>query len=143
MDTGIERLLISLYKTAQLPIRVEKPWGYELVYAATPYYVGKILHVMSGEELSLQYHNKKRESNLLQSGRIALIRGSNALTSSPDFAQLTEIVLEPGNVWTNEPGDIHTIRALVDSDILEVSTPELDDVVRLRDNYKRQGTTAP
>ena len=142
MDT-IEHLLLTLYGTTQLPIKVDKPWGYELVYAATPLYVGKILHVARGEELSLQYHNKKHESNLLQSGRIVLVRGLCAFDSHCDFTALTEKTLEPGDVWTNRPGDIHTIRAITDSDILEVSTPELDDVVRLRDNYQRTGTTKP
>jgi mannose-6-phosphate isomerase len=140
-------LLHDLYGTTELPIRVEKPWGFEIVYAATDKYVGKIIHVNKGHELSLQYHNKKQESNLLQQGRLVLIRGPNALESRQSTkdiqAQLAEQIIEPGHVWTNLPGDVHTVRALVDSEFLEVSTPELDDVVRLKDLYAREGTSKP
>jgi mannose-6-phosphate isomerase len=120
----------------ELPRRVEKPWGYEIWYGVTDAYVGKILHVNAGHRLSLQYHEHKDESNYLLSGRLKLIKGER-----PDA--LTEVLLEPGAVWRNRPGDIHTIEAVADADVLEVSTNHLDDVVRLQDDYGREGTSAP
>ena len=116
-----------------LPRRVEKPWGYELWYAVTDRYAGKILHVDAGHRLSLQYHHHKDESNYLLSGRLKLVKG----TSADD---LIEVEIGPGHVWRNLPGEIHTIEAIEDADVLEVSTPELDDVVRLEDRYGRSGT---
>lgn len=118
-----------------LPRRVEKPWGYEIWWAATDEYVGKILHVNKGHRLSLQYHEKKDESCYVLAGRLILVQGE-----SEDA--LTERTMSVGDVWRNTPGVIHTIEALEDSDVLEASTPYLDDVVRLRDNYGREGTNA-
>jgi mannose-6-phosphate isomerase-like protein (cupin superfamily) len=118
-----------------LPRHVDKPWGHELWYALTDRYAGKILHVEAGHRLSLQYHDNKDESSYLLSGRLKLIKG----TSEGD---LTEIEIGPGHTWRNRPGEIHTIEALEDADVLEVSTPEVDDVVRLSDSYGREGTTA-
>jgi mannose-6-phosphate isomerase len=118
-----------------LPRRVDKPWGHELWYALTDRYAGKILHVEAGHRLSLQYHDRKDESNYLLSGRLKLVKG----TTTDD---LTEIEIGPGYTWRNEPGEIHTIEAIETADVLEVSTPELDDVVRLSDSYGREGTTA-
>jgi len=119
-----------------LPKRVPKPWGYELWYAHTDSYAGKILHVDRGHRLSLQYHHVKDESAYLLSGRVLLVQG-------PTAQELEERELEPGSVWRNLPGQVHTIEALEDSDVLEVSTPHLDDVVRLSDSYGREGTSAP
>ena len=116
--------------------RVEKPWGYEIWYALTEEYAGKILHVEQGHRLSLQMHEPKDESCYLLTGRLLLIKG-------PTTDELTEKTLGPGQTWRNRPGEIHTIAALEDSDVLEVSTPHLDDVVRLRDDYGRQGTSQP
>jgi mannose-6-phosphate isomerase-like protein (cupin superfamily) len=118
-----------------LPRRVDKPWGYELWWALTDRYAGKILHVDAGHRLSLQYHDAKDESSYLLSGRLKLVKG----TSEDD---LREVEIEPGHVWRNRPGEIHTIEAIEDADVLEVSTPELDDVIRLSDSYGREGTTA-
>jgi mannose-6-phosphate isomerase len=118
---------------AALPRRVEKPWGYEIWWAATDQYVGKILHVDKGHRLSLQYHEKKDESNYVLAGRLILVQGD-----SEDA--LTERTVSVGDVWRNHPGTIHTIEALEDSDVLEASTPYLDDVVRMRDDYGREGT---
>jgi mannose-6-phosphate isomerase len=118
-----------------LPRRVDKPWGHELWYALTDRYAGKILHVAAGHRLSLQFHEAKDESSYLLSGRLKLIKG----TSADD---LTEIEIGPGHTWRNVPGEVHTIEAIEDSDVLEVSTPEVDDVVRLSDSYGREGTTA-
>jgi mannose-6-phosphate isomerase len=119
-----------------LPHRVEKPWGYEIWYGITDSYVGKILHVDAGQRLSLQYHEVKDESNYLLSGRLLLVKGASADT-------LSETEIGPGFVWRNLPGEIHTIEAIEDADVLEVSTNHLDDVVRLQDNYGREGTSAP
>ena len=120
----------------RLPIRVEKPWGYEIWYAWTEQYVGKILHVNRGGRLSLQYHRRKDETSYVLRGRLLLTKGPNA-----ERLVVTEV--GEGHVWRNRPGEIHTLEALEDADVLEVSTPELDDVVRLRDRYGRAGTSAP
>jgi mannose-6-phosphate isomerase-like protein (cupin superfamily) len=118
------------------PETVEKPWGHEIWWANTDLYAGKILHVKAGERLSLQYHRQKDETCYLLSGRLILVQG-------PNEDDLTETVIEPGRAWRNRPGVVHTIEAMVDSDVLEVSTPHLDDVVRLNDRYGREGTSAP
>jgi mannose-6-phosphate isomerase-like protein (cupin superfamily) len=117
-----------------LPRRVEKPWGHEIWWAATDQYVGKILHVNKGHRLSLQYHEKKDETSYVLSGRLILVQGETR-------DNLTERPVSVGDVWRNTPGTIHTIEALEDSDVLEASTPYLDDVVRLSDDYGREGTT--
>jgi mannose-6-phosphate isomerase-like protein (cupin superfamily) len=119
-----------------LPRRVDKPWGHELWYALTDRYAGKILHVEAGHRLSLQYHEAKDESSYLLSGRVKLVKGASA-------DELVEIEIGPGHTWRNRPGEVHTIEALEDADVLEVSTPEVEDVVRLSDSYGREGTNAP
>ena len=111
------------------PYRVEKPWGYELIWARTDRYVGKILHVAAGHVLSLQYHNQKDET-------MHLLRGELILRTQPGD-QLVERRLRPGESVHIPPGLIHQIEAVVDSDVLEASTPELDDLVRLSDRYGR------
>jgi mannose-6-phosphate isomerase len=115
----------------ELPRYVDKPWGGELWFAHTDRYAGKLLHVKAGRRLSVQYHATKDESSYLLSGRIVLSRG-------PSADLLVETELEPGGVWRNEPGSVHSVEALEDSTIIEVSTPELDDVVRLADDYGRE-----
>jgi mannose-6-phosphate isomerase len=117
------------------PRRVEKPWGYEIWWAVTDQYVGKILHIDKGHRLSLQYHEHKDETSYVLSGSLLLVQGE-----SEDA--LTERPVTVGEAWRNAPGVIHTIEALEDSDVLEASTPFLDDVVRLKDNYGREGTSA-
>ena len=119
-----------------LPVRIAKPWGYEIWFAWTDIYVGKIIHVDKGGKLSLQYHEHKDETSYLQSGRMLLTQG-------PSVDQLTVREIESGISWRNLPGLIHTIEALEDSCVLEVSTPHLDDVIRLTDRYGREGTNAP
>jgi len=109
--------------------RVEKPWGYELHWALTERYVGKVLHVNAGHALSLQYHNRKDETILLWSGRI--------LMEIQEEDGLAKREMRPGERLRIPPGTIHRMTALEDSDIIEVSTPELDDVVRLEDRYGR------
>jgi len=118
--------------------RVDKPWGYELWWAHTDRYVGKILHVRKGESLSLQYHNVKDETIMLQSGCL-LFETRDAGQDGPLRAR----EMRPGEVFRITPGTVHRMTAVEDCDILEVSTPELDDVVRLEDRYGRQGTSKP
>ena len=115
---------------AKGPQRVEKPWGHELWWADTEHYAGKLLYVESGHELSLQLHRRKDESSYLLSGRLRLTRGLSE-------EQLEQEEIAPGQAWRVEPGTIHSIEALEDSVVLEVSTPHLDDVIRLRDRYDR------
>ena len=114
----------------ELPRRVEKPWGHELWFALTDRYAGKLLHVRAGQRLSVQYHEAKDESSYLLSGRLLLHRGPSA-----DSLVATELTV--GAAWRNEPRQVHTIEALEDTVVVEVSTPELDDVVRLTDDYGR------
>ncbi len=109
--------------------RVEKPWGYELIWAETDRYVGKILHVNAGESLSLQYHVKKEETLYLLSGEVELT------LRWQDEEQVKRML--PGMIFHIYPGLVHRIAAIQDSDVLEASTTELDDVVRLEDRYGR------
>ncbi|MGA2928804.1 MAG: cupin [Solirubrobacteraceae bacterium] len=122
--------------TLTQPKHVDKPWGHELWYAHTESYAGKVLHVIKGHRLSLQYHERKDETCYLIDGSVRLIQGATV-------DELSERTLLAGHAWRNVPGVVHTIEALETATILEVSTPELDDVVRLRDRYGRDGTSAP
>ena len=119
------------------PRRVDKPWGYELIWALTEAYCGKVLFVRAGEQLSLQFHREKDESWYVQSGRAELQVGAAG------EAVLSTEVLAAGEALRFPPGTVHRIQALEDTTILEVSTPQLDDVVRLEDAYGRAGTTEP
>jgi mannose-6-phosphate isomerase len=110
--------------------RVEKPWGHEIIWAHTDAYVGKILHVEAGHALSLQYHERKDET-------IHLLRGRMRLLIGPSADELVEVELAEGQSVRIRPGTLHLMEALSDVDILEASTPHLDDVVRLRDRYGR------
>jgi mannose-6-phosphate isomerase-like protein (cupin superfamily) len=112
------------------PRRVEKPWGYELLWAETAQYVGKILHVNAGESLSLQYHEIKDETIHLLTGRMRFTVGTAG-------DRLEEVALDAGQSYRVRPGTIHRMEALTDCDILEASTAHLDDVVRLEDRYGR------
>ena len=120
------------------PKRVEKPWGHELWWARTERYVGKILHVKKGECLSLQYHNVKDETIMLQSG--VLLFETRPAGQEGD---LQKVHMKPGDVFHITPGTLHRMTAVEDCDIVEVSTPELEDVVRLEDRYGRAGTSKP
>ena len=117
--------------------KVDKPWGHELIWAHTDGYVGKVLFVKAGESLSLQFHRQKDESWLVQSGRARLELGSAG------DAVLNEEVVGPGAAFHFPPGTVHRVTALEDTTILEASTPDLDDVVRLEDDYGREGTSQP
>jgi len=116
--------------------KVEKPWGYELIWALTDVYCGKVLFVKAGHSLSLQFHREKDESWLVQSGRAKLELGEVGETV------LKEEVISAGAAFHYPPGTVHRVTALEDTTILEVSTPQLDDVVRLEDAYGREGTSA-
>ena len=117
--------------------KVEKPWGYELIWARTAIYVGKVLFVKAGHSLSLQFHQEKDESWLVQSGRARLELGEVGESI------LKEEVIAAGAAFHYVPGTVHRVTAIEDTTILEVSTPQLDDVVRLEDAYGREGTSAP
>jgi len=119
------------------PRRVEKPWGWELIWAGTEAYAGKILFVKAGESLSLQFHNEKDESWYVLEGRAHVQLGAKG------ERLLEQAVVTAGAAFHFQPGTVHRVRALEDTRILEVSTPQLDDVVRLEDSYGRKGTTEP
>jgi mannose-6-phosphate isomerase-like protein (cupin superfamily) len=121
---------------AVAPRRVEKPWGWELVWAEADAYVGKLLFVRAGQSLSLQYHEVKDESWLVQQGRASLELG-------PLGGELETIEIAPDDAFRYRPGTVHRVTAIEDTLIVEVSTPHLDDVVRLEDRYGREGTSTP
>ncbi len=114
---------------------VPKPWGHETIWAETDTYVGKILHINAGEALSVQYHNIKDETVYLLSGKLIYRIWEND--------QPRDVDLKLGEAFRITPHTIHQMEAVTDCDILEVSTPHLDDVVRLKDRYGREGTSAP
>lgn len=116
------------------PTRVDKPWGYELIWALTDDYCGKLLFVKAGEALSLQFHKVKDESWYVLEGRAELELGA------PGQSALDTEVIRPGLAYRFRPGTVHRVRAIEDTSILEVSTPQLDDVVRLEDLYGRSRT---
>ena len=116
-------------------VRVPKPWGHETIWAHSDRYVGKILHINAGQELSVQYHNNKDETVHLLSGEISYRVKTNEL--------LEDMRLRVGESFRITPGTVHQMVAVTACDVLEVSTPELDDVVRLSDKYGREGTSAP
>ncbi len=115
--------------------RVSKPWGYEIVWAETDRYVGKILHIVAGQKLSRQYHVKKDETFLVQAGEMDLEIGEGADRKVIRMGQRESFHCPPRTV--------HRMTAVTDVDVVEVSTPELDDVVRLEDAYGREGTSDP
>jgi mannose-6-phosphate isomerase len=114
---------------------VPKPWGHEVIWAHTDRYVGKLLHIKAGHALSVQYHERKDET-------IFLLRGEMVYRVQEN-GELRDVRLGVGEAFRNVPGTIHQMEAVTDCDVLEASTPDLDDVVRLSDRYGREGTTAP
>jgi mannose-6-phosphate isomerase len=127
----------TLDRWAFEPRKVEKPWGWELIWAHADSYVGKILFVRAGHSLSLQFHREKDESWYVQSGRAEVEVGAVG------EAVLSREVLGIGAALRFRPGTVHRVTALEDTTILEVSTSQLDDVVRLEDKYGREGTSIP
>jgi len=125
---------VSAYATT--PRRVEKPWGWELVWAETESYVGKLLHVRAGQALSLQYHEVKDEAWLVQEGRASLELGEVG-------GELETVEIGPGDTFRFRPRTVHRVTAIDDLTVVEISTNHLDDVVRLEDHYGREGTSAP
>jgi mannose-6-phosphate isomerase-like protein (cupin superfamily) len=113
--------------------RVDKPWGYELRFIRTDRYAGKVLFIKAGSQLSLQYHEKKDEAFFVQDGTLELVLGKGK-------DQRVER-LEPGESRHVRPGTVHRFRAVTDCTLFEVSTPELDDVVRIEDDFGREGTS--
>ena len=113
------------------PRRVEKPWGHELIWALTDNYCGKLLFVRAGHALSLQYHERKDESWYVHEGRAELELGA------VDGGERLVQEIHPGDCFRFPPGTVHRLRALEDTTIFEVSTPQLEDVVRLADEYGR------
>jgi mannose-6-phosphate isomerase len=134
------------------PTRVEKPWGYELHWAKTDRYVGKLIHVNAGHALSRQYHNQKDETIFLWAGRMLfeIAEGHEGTAGGPSASaggespeatasvKLTKREMKPGEAVHVTPKTVHRMTAITDCDIFEVSTPELQDVVRLEDRYGRQ-----
>jgi mannose-6-phosphate isomerase len=116
--------------------RVDKPWGHELIWAQTDAYVGKILVIETGRRLSLQKHEVKDESILVMSGRLRLFL-------EDDAGEVRIEELGPGDHRRVATGRIHRYEAIERCELIEVSTPELDDVVRLEDDFGREGTSAP
>lgn len=124
--------------SGRVPVRhVPKPWGHETIWAHTDRYVGKILHVKAGHALSVQYHERKDETVHLLTGELRY------WVQLPGEAELRDQRLVAGESFRITPGTVHYMEAVSDCDILEASTPELDDVIRLQDRYGRQGTSAP
>ena len=114
--------------------RVDKPWGYELRWAITDRYVGKVLHINRGEALSLQFHERKDEYMYVVSGSIEIELGEDG------GDRLEKHRMNAGDTLRIAPGTRHRFTALEDADIYEVSTPEIEDVVRLEDRYGRAGS---
>ena len=116
--------------------RVDKPWGHELIWAHTEHYVGKVLVIEAGRRLSLQKHEVKDESILVREGRLKL-------TLEGDDGVVRDEILGPGDHRRVATGRIHRYEAIERCEVIEVSTTELDDVVRLEDDFGREGTSAP
>ena len=117
------------------PRHVPKPWGHETIWAHTDRYVGKILHINAGQALSVQYHERKDETVFLLTGEMKY------WVQLPGDDELRDQRLTAGQSFRITPGTIHYMEAVTDCDVLEASTPELDDVVRIKDRYGREGTS--
>ena len=117
--------------------RVDKPWGYEIIWAHTDRYVGKVLHINAGQALSVQYHERKDETVYLLAGEMKY------WVQADGEKELRDMRLRVGDAFRITPHTVHYMEAVTDCDVLEASTPELDDVVRLKDRYGREGTSAP
>ena len=125
----------GLEKFAFEPERVEKPWGHEVIWAKTEHYVGKTLFLRAGESLSLQFHKVKDEAWYVLEGRAEVELGA------PGERILDSEIVAAGAAFHFPPGTVHRVKAVEDTTIVEVSTADLDDIVRLEDRYGREGTT--
>ena len=114
---------------------VPKPWGHEVIWAHTDRYVGKVLHINAGHALSVQYHERKDETVYLLTGELIYWVKTDG--------EMRDMKLKVGEAFRITPGTVHYMEAVTDCDVLEASTPDLDDVVRLSDRYGREGTNAP
>jgi mannose-6-phosphate isomerase len=123
----------GLDKFASEPEKVDKPWGHEVIWAVSDSYAGKILFIKAGESMSLQFHNVKDEAWYVLEGRAKLELGAAG------ERMLNNEVIGPGAAFRFPPGTVHRLTAVEDTTIVEVSTPQLDDVVRLEDRYGRAG----
>lgn len=124
--------------SGRAPVRiVPKPWGHEIIWAHTDRYCGKVLHITAGHSLSVQYHERKDETVYLLTGVLRY------WVQLPGDTELRDVRLKPGEAFRIMPGTVHYMEAVTDCDVLEASTPELDDVVRIKDRYGREGTSAP
>ncbi len=124
--------MAEVRRGADTETRVDKPWGYEIRWAITPRYLGKVLHINKGEALSLQYHEQKDETLFVREGTLDFeLENANG--------ELETHRLEPGDAVHVSPGRRHRMTAVEDCDLFEVSTAEIDDVVRLEDRYGRAG----
>jgi mannose-6-phosphate isomerase len=135
---GLHSLRQSRIMSGRTDVRhVPKPWGHETIWASNELYVGKILHITAGNALSIQYHNVKDET-------VYLLRGElKYWVKLEGHDELEDMRLREGDAFRITPGTIHYMEAVTDCDVLEASTPHLDDVVRLQDRYGREGTSAP
>jgi len=116
--------------TDKLPRKTEKPWGFELLFARTPKYAGKVIFIRKGHRLSLQYHKKKDESMYIYQGKVRIeIEGADG--------DMTSYIAQPGHSIRIPPRTKHRLEAIEDTTFLEVSTPELGDVARVEDDYGR------
>ena len=122
----------DLKKESAMPQRVDKPWGYEIIWAKTDAYVGKKLFIKKGHKLSLQYHNEKDETIYLHAGEM--------LFSVDEAGTMVHKTMRPGDAYHIRPGTRHRMEALADCEVFEASTTQLDDVVRLEDAYGRAGS---
>jgi hypothetical protein len=113
---------------------IPKPWGWEILWALTPEYTGKFIHILAGKRLSLQYHSEKLETQCLLFGRVTLV-------SSTADGSLAETDMQIGRGYTIERGQTHRLIALEESELVEVSTPERGTTVRLEDDYRRPDET--
>ncbi|MEX2325677.1 MAG: cupin domain-containing protein [Gemmatimonadaceae bacterium] len=129
----------SAPRSGRVDVRVvPKPWGHETIWASTDQYVGKILHIKAGHALSIQYHNVKDETIHLLSGEIIY-----RVQTGPGQGDLEDVRLRAGESFRITPHTVHQMEAVTDCDVLEASTAHLDDVVRLKDRYGREGTSQP
>jgi mannose-6-phosphate isomerase len=115
---------------------VQKPWGWEMIWAENDHYTGKLLHVIAGRRLSLQYHDQKQET-------VCLLHGSAVIAMEDETGELREIPMEPGKGYTIHLFQLHRLRAVENADILEVSEPERGNTIRIEDDYGRSDESEP